>query len=74
MQRFGEKLRILREHKGISQRQLAKQFGISNSFLSNIEHGMHHPNVALLVQIANYFGVKVDVLVLDELELAIDDE
>jgi transcriptional regulator with XRE-family HTH domain len=37
--------------------------------MSDIENGFIKPNVTHILKIANFFGVTVDVLVLDELDL-----
>jgi transcriptional regulator with XRE-family HTH domain len=69
MQRIGEKLRTLRVQHGISQRELGRQLGIASSYMSYIENGTIKPNIPYILKIADYFGVSVDALVLDELEL-----
>ena len=70
MQRFGEKLRILRKRRGMSLRQLTREFGFkSHSYLSAIEAGKTKPSVEFVVRIADFFEVDVNLLVRDELEL-----
>ncbi len=69
MQRFGEKLRFLRECRGMTQRSLAKQLGITSAFISDIEHKRKRPNLTFVMNIADMFGVSVDSLVRDGLEL-----
>jgi transcriptional regulator with XRE-family HTH domain len=70
MERFGEKLRTLREQRGISLRQLTREFGFnSHSYLSGIENGKTKPSVEFVVKVADFFGVDVNKLVRDELEL-----
>ncbi len=69
MQRFGEKLRFLREGKGMTQRYLAKQLGMTGAFISDIEHRRKRPNLTFVLHIADMFGVSVDSLVRDGLEL-----
>ncbi len=73
MQRLGEKLRMLRERHGVSQRKLGKHLRVGSSFLSDIENGKKTPNVAFILKIADFFGVSVDMLVLDDLEIDFDD-
>jgi transcriptional regulator with XRE-family HTH domain len=73
MQRFGEKLRILRERHGISQRELGKKLGFSSSaYVHFLETGQRKPNVELLLKLSDLFGVTMDVLVKDELEVGED--
>jgi transcriptional regulator with XRE-family HTH domain len=70
MKRFGEKLRILRRRSGLSVRGLAREFGFSShSYISEIETGKKRPSMELVIKIADRFGVSVDQLVRDELEI-----
>jgi len=69
MNRFGEKLRKLRTHQGLSSRQLGEIFGVSNAHIINIENGKNRPSVELLEQISRYFEVSADLLIKDELDL-----
>lgn len=71
MQRFGEKLRALREQRGLSMRQLAEALGFqTHSFIGHLESGRKHPSLELAVKIADYFGVTVDQLARDDVDLA----
>jgi len=69
MKRFGEKLRTLRQRRGLTLRQLAALLGVSNGYISRMETGNKTPNVAMLVKIANFFNADINQLVKDELEL-----
>ena len=69
MNRFGEKLRILREQHGFSLRDLGEMLVVSKNHVWNIEQGRKTPNIAMLIKIADIFGVTTDQLVRDELEL-----
>ena len=69
MEKFGEKLRILRTQRGLTTRELGELLGVNQSHVTRIEQGKRTPNVAMVVRIAKIFGVSVDQLVLDELEL-----
>ncbi len=70
MERFGEKLRILRKRRGMSLRELTREFGFSShSYLSIMEAGKTKPSVEFVVKIADFFGVDVNQLVRDDLEL-----
>jgi len=68
MKRFGEKLRILREKHGMSQRQLAKEVGVYHSYITRIEKGTK-PSIAIILKISEIFKVTTDVLMKDHLEL-----
>ncbi len=70
MQRFGEKLRTLRQKKGLTLKELTEQLGMSAySHISKIENGDKKPSLELAFKISRYFGVSLDSLVDDELEL-----
>ena len=70
MQRFGEKLRIIRKQHGMSMRELTREFGFrSHSYLSDIERGKTTPAVDFIIKVADYFEVDINLLVRDELEL-----
>jgi transcriptional regulator with XRE-family HTH domain len=69
MKRFGEKLRTLRERQGLSQRQLSDMLGVHQSHLWRMEQGKKTPNVAMVLKVADIFGVTTDQLIRDEIEL-----
>ncbi|HEU4928576.1 MAG TPA: PTS sugar transporter subunit IIA [Candidatus Krumholzibacteria bacterium] len=56
---FGPTIRLLRQAKGISLREMARQLGVSPAFLSQIEAGRQHkiPR-ARIVQVAEMLGVS----------------
>ncbi|MGE5828105.1 MAG: short-chain fatty acyl-CoA regulator family protein [Micromonosporaceae bacterium] len=53
----GARLRRLREERGISQIELARQLGISPSYLNQIEHDSRPLTVAVLIRITELLGV-----------------
>ena len=60
---FGDKLKELREKKGITQIQLAEILNISKSAIANYESGLREPkDNRLWKKIASYFNVTVDYL------------
>ena len=70
MQRFGEKVRTLRQQQGLSLRKLATILGLAtHSHLDRIESGQAMPSADLILKIADFFGVSIDVLMRDEIEL-----
>ncbi len=72
MEHFGKKLRILREHQGMTQKELAQLLGFSRDHVSSLETGRKIPHARLVVRIADLFGVTTDVLMRDELNLDAD--
>lgn len=69
MEKFREKLQRLRQRQGLSQSQLAEMLSITRTYVSKMERGEKIPNIAMLLKIANIFGVTTDLLIRDELEL-----
>ena len=51
MVNVANRLRLLRETAGISQRELARKVGVSNGTISQIENGKSDPSVGLLKQL-----------------------
>lgn len=70
MERFGEKLRTLRQQRGLSVRQLAAELDINaHSHIAKIENSQSKPSADLILKIARFFDVSIDQLMKDELEL-----
>lgn len=63
MKVFSEKLKELRERKGWSMSQLAKQLGCSNSSVSVWERGLFSPDVLVAADLADIFGCSINELV-----------
>jgi transcriptional regulator with XRE-family HTH domain len=55
----GERLRALREERGISMRSLARLSGLSANALSMIERGLTSPSVSTLTKLANAMEVPI---------------
>lgn len=70
MQRFGQKLRTLRQRHGLSTRELAQAVGHSASgYISELETGKKKPTSEMVIKLARLFNVTTDQLLLDETEL-----
>ena len=69
MKRFGEKLRTLRQRRGLTLRQLGAQLEVSNTFVLSLEQGKKTPNAATILKIADFFAVSLEQLMRDELEV-----
>ena len=59
---FGDRLKSLRNRKGLSQAEFAKQIGVSKSSVNMYERGDREPNFETLEAIADYFNVDLDYL------------
>lgn len=60
--RLGEQIRGLRKEAGLTQEQLAEALGVSVSAVHKWESGKANPELEMLVSIAEFFEVSVDVL------------
>lgn len=56
------RLKEIREQHGISQRQAALGLNLSPTVYNRYENGTREPSAAMLLVIADYFGVTVDEL------------
>jgi transcriptional regulator with XRE-family HTH domain len=59
---LGELIRRQRELAELSMRQVAAMAGISNPYLSQIEHGLRAPSADVLETIAATLGVPAEML------------
>lgn len=55
-------IKLWREHRGMTQQELAEQAEISKPYLSQIENGKRKGTVETLSAIARLLGVPLDVL------------
>jgi transcriptional regulator with XRE-family HTH domain len=62
----GERIREIRDKRGLTQDQLATQAKISKSFLSEIENNNRNVSSQALLRIANILGASVDYLLTGE--------
>ncbi|MBE6877258.1 MAG: helix-turn-helix transcriptional regulator [Ruminococcus sp.] len=53
---------LLRNQKGITQKELADYLHISKSSVGMWEHGQRDPDTAMLLKIADFYEVTVDYL------------
>ena len=58
---FRERFAVLLKERGLSQKELAAQAGISQSDLSRIEQGIANPSVATLGRIAEALGAELRI-------------
>ena len=66
-QEIGARLKLIREQLELSQRQLARQSGVANATISQIEAGKLNPTVSMLkkvldgipVRLSEFFGDRV---------------
>lgn len=59
---FNENLRVARERKGISQKDMAESIGVAKSTYSLYESGNREPGVPTIKKIADVLNVSADEL------------
>jgi len=59
---LGDKIKLLREDRGVSQLELAKILEVGNSTLSMYESNTRKPDYEVIKKIADYFNVTTDYL------------
>lgn len=57
------RLKLLRETKGISQKEMAKHIEKSPQAYNFYENGRREPDIATLKKLADYFSTSIDYLV-----------
>ena len=58
-QKTGELLKRLRKEKGMTQEQLAERFYVSSRTVSRWETGINMPDVATLIELADFYHVDI---------------
>ena len=69
MKRFGEKLRTLRKRQNYTLRELGERLDVNHTFVSQLEFSRSKPTAEMILKIADIFGVDLNVLMRDELDL-----
>lgn len=70
MKKFGQKLRTLRNSRGMTLKELATQMGLqAHGYLSEVESGKKRPSIELVLKVARLFDVTTDELLKDEIDL-----
>ena len=64
--KFGETLKILREIKGITQKDLGKLLGVSRATIAGYETKNHQPDYEKLETLSRFFDVSIDYLLTGE--------
>lgn len=57
--KIGKFFRELRREKGLTQEQLAEQFGVSRRTVSRWETGSNMPDLDILIEMADYYEVEL---------------
>lgn len=62
MKVLGYRLKLARQHKNMTQMEVAEKLGISNGTLSGYERNYRDPDTETLAKLAELYGVSVDWL------------
>lgn len=70
MEKFHEKLKVLRKEKGLTQKSLSNMLNISQGAYAQWENGNREPNLEKLSMLACIFDVSIDFLLSENLEVS----
>jgi len=65
---IGEAIKNIRRAKGLKQCDVARQSGITQSYLSRVENDVNLPNIYCLKSIANVLDVALPIIIFESLE------
>lgn len=60
--KFAQRMRELRKENGLTQNQVAKMMGLSESAIAKYEQGKNEPSLVFLISIAKFFKTTTDDL------------
>lgn len=70
MEKFHEKLKVLRKKKGLTQKDVADLVHVDRVRITNWENGKREPNFENLSMLACIFDVSIDFLLSEYLEIS----
>lgn len=69
---LGERIRRLREERGLSQKQLAERIGVKKQSVSNWENGNAMPSMDKFLQLVEFFRTTPNYMLGYEIKAGID--
>ncbi len=60
--KLGDRIKKLREGKNISQKELAKELGVTDAMVSMYENDKKNPSLEVITKLAAFFNVSTDYL------------
>jgi transcriptional regulator with XRE-family HTH domain len=63
--KIANNIRFLREERGLKQKFVAQQLGISANYYSQIENGHRNPQLQHILKLRQIFGVSLDDIFFD---------
>ncbi len=67
-EKFASNLRFLRKQKKLSQAELASMLNITRNKITSYESGNVEPNLSLIAELAKFFKISIDQLLLSNIE------
>jgi transcriptional regulator with XRE-family HTH domain len=64
LQRLGDFIKAQRKFNQLSQRDLARLADLSDTYMSQLERGMHEPSIRVLRALAESLGIQPDQLIM----------
>lgn len=64
MSSIGKILKLIRAHRAISQGEMAEQLGVTQNFLSQVEHDKKSVSITKLEGFASKLGISKEILLL----------
>ncbi len=64
MSSIGNILKLIRAHRAISQGQMAERLGVTQNFLSQVEHGKKAVSVTKVDEFARKLGISKEILLI----------
>ena len=61
--KFGARLRLMREAKGLSQEQLAELASLHRTYVGSVERGERNPTLLILFRLAGALKIPLSTLV-----------
>ena len=63
---IGEKIKIIREDRKISQEQMAKSLNVSGQAVSNWERGKGYPDISNIIRLSEIYDISLDELIRED--------
>ena len=64
IEKIGKRIRQLRRGQDMTQEQLAEKLNVGTDHLGKIETGKHRCSIEILIDVAAFFDVSLDYLIL----------
>ena len=73
LRRLGEYIRAQRQYHQLSQRDLARLSDLSDTYMSQLERGLHEPSIRVLRALAESLGLRPDQLIMSAAGLPLEE-